>query len=272
MAKEQIVWKKKPEAEDYDGTLNFLSLIFPAAKSENLLRALRKATKTERAAKDLLRASTLPLLARDEPHVDDDLKRIHKGKPLPPVLLVRGDMTKSVPLIVADGYHRICAIYYYDESAPIPCHRKGRREDRRGDRHGSPDLRTRRSGPALRTVDKKDLAGRRSPVSQACGRNDPLFRNVWYGRGALGTAQANPFRSFGGARLQASCLSARYPDTRSGAACLCLRLMRCRLADDIRSRSSRLRTSARRRATDLRRSYRRSYQGDREYFPRSIPM
>jgi hypothetical protein len=65
MAKEQIVWKKKPEAEDYDGTLNFLSLIFPVAKSEKLLRALRKATKTERAAKDLLRASNLPLLARD---------------------------------------------------------------------------------------------------------------------------------------------------------------------------------------------------------------
>jgi hypothetical protein len=22
---------------------------------------------------------------------------------------------------VADGYHRICAICYYDENAPIPC-------------------------------------------------------------------------------------------------------------------------------------------------------
>jgi hypothetical protein len=121
MAKEQIAWKKKPEAEDYDGALNFLSLIFPAAKAERLLRALHKATNIERAAKDLLRASSLPLLPRDEPHVDEDLKRIHKGKPLPPVLLIRGDMTKGVPLIVADGYHRICAICYYDESAPIPC-------------------------------------------------------------------------------------------------------------------------------------------------------
>jgi hypothetical protein len=24
-------------------------------------------------------------------------------------------------LVVADGYHRICAIWYYDEGAPIPC-------------------------------------------------------------------------------------------------------------------------------------------------------
>jgi hypothetical protein len=49
------------------------------------------------------------------------LKRIHKGKPSAPALLVRGDMSKGAPLIVADGYHRICAICYYDESAPIPC-------------------------------------------------------------------------------------------------------------------------------------------------------
>ena len=121
MRKEQIVWKKKPEAEDYDGALNFLSLIFGDAKSARLLRALRTALNIERAAKDLLRASNLPLLPRDELHVDDDLKKIHKGKPLAPVLLVRGDMTKGVPLIVADGYHRICAICYYEESAPIPC-------------------------------------------------------------------------------------------------------------------------------------------------------
>jgi hypothetical protein len=121
MPKEQIVWKKKPEADDYNGTLNFLSLIFPAAKSEKLLRALRSATTMERAAKDLLRAGNLPLLPRDDPHVDDDLKRIHKGKPLAAVLLVRGDAAKGVPLIVADGYHRICAVCYYDESTPIPC-------------------------------------------------------------------------------------------------------------------------------------------------------
>jgi hypothetical protein len=119
--KRQLVWKKKPDEKDYEGALNFLSLIFPAAKSEKLIRAIRKAKMIERSAKDLLRASDLPLLPRDEPHVDEDLKKINKGKPLAPVLLVRGDIPKGIPLIVADGYHRICAICYYDESAPIPC-------------------------------------------------------------------------------------------------------------------------------------------------------
>lgn len=121
MSKQKLVWKKKPEAEDYDGALSFLLLIYPDAKARRLLHSLRKAKTVERAAKDLLRAANLPLLPRENPHVEEDLTRIHKGKGLAPALLVRGDMTQGVPLVVADGYHRICAIWYYDESAPIPC-------------------------------------------------------------------------------------------------------------------------------------------------------
>jgi len=121
MSKQKLVWKKKPEAEDYEGALNFLLLIYPDAKARRLLRSFRKAKTVEHAAKDLLRAGNLPLLPRENPHVEEDLMRIHKGKGLAPVLLVRGDMTQNVPMVVADGYHRICAIWYYDEGAPIPC-------------------------------------------------------------------------------------------------------------------------------------------------------
>jgi hypothetical protein len=94
MSKEKVAWKKLPEAEDYQGALDFLSLIYPDARADKLLRAFRKAAPIKRAAKDLLRACGLPLLSRDEAHVDEDLKRIHKGKPLAPILLVRGDMSK----------------------------------------------------------------------------------------------------------------------------------------------------------------------------------
>lgn len=120
MSKPKLVWKKKPDPEDYQAARNFLSLLTPGARCAKLMRALEKAETTERAAKDLLRASKLPLLSRDDPHVGDNLQKIHKGKPLAPVLLVRGDLHGS-PLIVADGYHRICAICFYDENAPIPC-------------------------------------------------------------------------------------------------------------------------------------------------------
>jgi hypothetical protein len=121
MSKQKLVWEKKPETEDYAGALNFLLLIYSDAKARRLLRSFKKAKSVAHAAKDLLRAANLPLLPRKNPHVEEDLVRINKGKALPPVLLVRGDMTRGVPLVVADGYHRICAICYYDESAPIPC-------------------------------------------------------------------------------------------------------------------------------------------------------
>ena len=86
-----------------------------------LLRSLRAAPLIERQAKDLLRAAGLPVLDADERSVKEDLKKISKGKPLEPVLLVTGDMSKGIPLLVADGYHRICAIYHYDEDAPVMC-------------------------------------------------------------------------------------------------------------------------------------------------------
>lgn len=121
MAKAKLNWKKKPEAEDYQGAGNYLSLLCSESKAKKLVRALREAPAIARAAKDLLRASRLPLLPRDEPHVNEDLDKIHKGKPLAPVLLVCGDMSNDIPLIVADGYHRICAVYYYDAKLMVEC-------------------------------------------------------------------------------------------------------------------------------------------------------
>jgi hypothetical protein len=121
MAKKTIRWEKQPDQKDYDAALNYLSLVYTTERAKKLVKSLCKSKMTERAAKDLLRASGLPLLSRDEPHVNDDLTKIRKGKPLSPVLLIQGDLTKQVPLIVADGYHRICAICYYDENMPIPC-------------------------------------------------------------------------------------------------------------------------------------------------------
>ena len=121
MSKPKIEWAEKGEAEDFDAAVKFLSLLCSGAKAKALVKSLRNSKLVEHAAKDLLRAARLPLLPSDESHVDEDLKRIHKGKALAPVLLVRGDIATGLPLIVADGYHRICAVCYFDESAPIPC-------------------------------------------------------------------------------------------------------------------------------------------------------
>jgi hypothetical protein len=119
MARVKALWKSGPSREDVDGARNYLSLLCSDADSKRLTLDLSRARTSRATAKDLLRASRLPLLPRDESHVEADLKRIRKGKTLPPVLLVRGDISRGLPLVIADGYHRICAICYFDEDAPI---------------------------------------------------------------------------------------------------------------------------------------------------------
>ncbi len=121
MPKHSKLWKNKPVAKDFEAAQHYLSLLYPALQAKRMVRALRSAKTVEHIAKDLLRASALPLLPRDESHVAEDLKRISKGKPLSPVLLIQGDMSKAVPLVIADGYHRVCAVCHYDEDAAIEC-------------------------------------------------------------------------------------------------------------------------------------------------------
>lgn len=121
MPKHSRPWKTRPAAKDFEAAQRYLWLLYPAAQTQRLLHGLRSARNVEHTAKDLLRASGLPLLPRDESHVKEDLKRLGKGKPLSPVLLVRGDMSRATPLVIADGYHRICAVCHYDEDMPIAC-------------------------------------------------------------------------------------------------------------------------------------------------------
>jgi hypothetical protein len=121
VSKSKLTWSEKEEDADFDAAFKYLSLLCSDRKAGALVKSLRGAKLIEHAAKDMLRAANLPLLPRDDPHVDEDLKRIQKAKPLAAVLLVRGDMANGLPLTVADGYHRICAVVYFDESAPVRC-------------------------------------------------------------------------------------------------------------------------------------------------------
>jgi hypothetical protein len=114
-------WKPDPDEHDFPAAADYLSLIFTADVVTGLVDALRQVEKVDRKAKDLLRASSLPLLSADNVHVAKDLKGVARGQRLSPVLLVRGRGAQAVPLIVADGYHRICASYHLDEDADIPC-------------------------------------------------------------------------------------------------------------------------------------------------------
>ncbi|HVB05591.1 MAG TPA: hypothetical protein VNF07_05005 [Acidimicrobiales bacterium] len=114
-------WGKEPDEHDFPAAGDYLSLLLPEADVERLVATLRDAPLITRKAKDLLRASRLALLPEVNPHVQADLRKVARGKPLSPVLLVRGGLPNDLPLTVADGYHRICASYHLDENADIPC-------------------------------------------------------------------------------------------------------------------------------------------------------
>ncbi|GAC1365881.1 MAG: hypothetical protein NVSMB32_09700 [Actinomycetota bacterium] len=113
-------WKTKPEESDYTAAAHYLGLLLDKERAEAVARRLAKAPLTTHRANDLLRASHLPLLPCEDPEVAKDLKKVKKGKPLSPVLLVRGALG-HYGLTVADGYHRICASYHLDEDTEIPC-------------------------------------------------------------------------------------------------------------------------------------------------------
>jgi hypothetical protein len=115
------IWESKPAKEDYAAAHDYLSLLFSEAETRKIVDRLRRAPTIQRQGKDLLRASQTHLLGEDDPHVAADLKKIRKGKKLSPVLLVRGDGRHAVTLTIADGQHRICASWHWDENAPVAC-------------------------------------------------------------------------------------------------------------------------------------------------------
>ena len=119
MAKDTpIQWLDAPEDHDYPAALSYLSLVFPPVVAAAYVRKLRAAKIAHFKSKDILRASAVSVLGTSNKHVERDQQKILKRKALSPLLLVRHPPTGRV--IVADGYHRLCAVYSFDEDAVIP--------------------------------------------------------------------------------------------------------------------------------------------------------
>jgi hypothetical protein len=117
--KQKIRWLARPEPHDYPAARSYLSLSYDAPTTERLVRRLRVAPIAWFKSRDIFRASQLPLLGLSNEHLRIDQKKIRKGKKLSPLLLVRD--TANGKVVIADGYHRLCAVYTFDEDAEIPC-------------------------------------------------------------------------------------------------------------------------------------------------------
>jgi hypothetical protein len=118
MSKVKVIWLDDPEDHDFPAASDYLDLHFSKQKVEKIIKDLRETDTIKKKAKDILRASRLPMLPKDNIHVKKNLKKIKNGEKLSPVLLVRGENR----LIIADGYHRVCSVYHgISEDLEIPC-------------------------------------------------------------------------------------------------------------------------------------------------------
>lgn len=114
-----IQWFAEPEEHNYPAAESYLRLLYDDAMAANYVKQLRRASMTAFKAKDIFRASGLSLLGVSNAHVEKDRKKIAGGQKLSPLLLVRD--RNSAKVIIADGYHRLCSVYSFDEDASIPC-------------------------------------------------------------------------------------------------------------------------------------------------------
>ena len=115
----KIQWLPVPEEHDYPAAQSYLSLIYEEDIAADFVKKLRAAPAVTFKAKDIFRASGLSLLGVSNSHVDKDRKKIRNGQKLSPLLLVREKGSSKV--VIADGYHRLCAVYSLDEDSIIPC-------------------------------------------------------------------------------------------------------------------------------------------------------
>jgi hypothetical protein len=113
----EIKWLADLEDHDYPAAGSYLSLLYdePAAAKyvisceKRPCRNSRRKTFSERQS----------LLGVSNSHVEHDREKVLAGQSLSPLLLVRA--TSNQEVIIADGYHRMCAVYSFDEDAVIFC-------------------------------------------------------------------------------------------------------------------------------------------------------
>lgn len=112
-----IYWFDEPEDHNYPAAEEYLTLLFSRDTARGMVDRLRRENVQYFKAKDIFRASKLPHAGISNQQVEKTLGKIEDEKKLSPVLLVRA----STGLIVADGYHRVCAVYSHDQDVKIPC-------------------------------------------------------------------------------------------------------------------------------------------------------
>jgi hypothetical protein len=110
-------WRKRPKKKDYPAAQAYLALTLGQERARRLIKRLRKAKVQAMPARDILRASHTPMAEVRAFDWTEQNKDIKKGRPFSPLLLICN--RSSNILIVADGFHRLCAAFARDQDAMV---------------------------------------------------------------------------------------------------------------------------------------------------------
>ena len=117
-----INWAADPGPDNANDAANFLAMYKKQKNSDRIVADLIASPVVTFKAKDILRASGLPALPKDNAHVQLALQLIANGQILDSVYLLRGKLTQGIPVTIVDGYHRVSAAWHTDPSSEVDAH------------------------------------------------------------------------------------------------------------------------------------------------------
>lgn len=112
-------WTQDVADHDYKAAEAYLGLLFRPKKARRLSERLHAADISEYLAKDILRASNISLTDIMAFDWTKQQKEIKQHTAFSPILIVR--QCKGRPLVIADGFHRMCATFAADQEVKVPC-------------------------------------------------------------------------------------------------------------------------------------------------------
>ena len=117
--KDPIWWLNAPKEHNYPAAEDYLTLLLPKKIVADLIKKLMKVEIEYFLAKDIFRASGITnALTISNAHVQRNLEKIEKGIQLSSIILTKDVVHGRV--IIADGFHRLCAVYICNEDARVP--------------------------------------------------------------------------------------------------------------------------------------------------------
>ena len=116
---EPLEWRSGPSEDDLVAAESLLGLVMTRRRATGAALRFRSARPARHKAGDILRIAGLPLPVAGDPALKEYREAIRQGTPLAPLLLVRDPA--SLRLLVAAGYHRLCAVYLFSANAEISC-------------------------------------------------------------------------------------------------------------------------------------------------------